>query len=100
MDIGGVISAIMIGLVLGVLGRLLRPGKQDIPICLTVVVGIVAAFLGSLVARLHGVENTDGIDWLEILFQINLAVIGVGLAAGLYGGRRGVRSEPGLSEAL
>ena len=90
MEIDGIISALIVGIVLGVLGRLIRPGKQDIPIWLTIVVGIVAAFLGSLVARLLGVETTDGIDWIELILQIVLAVIGVGIAAGVYGGRRGV----------
>ena len=52
MEIDGIISALIVGIVLGVLGRLLRPGKQDIPIWLTIVVGIVAAFLGSLLAGL------------------------------------------------
>ncbi len=90
MEVDGIISALIVGIVLGLLGRLLRPGKQDIPIWLTIVVGIVAAFLGSLLARILGVETTDGIDWVELILQIVLAVIGVGLAASLYGGRKGV----------
>ena len=32
MTIGGILGAIIIGLVIGVLGRLFAPGKQDIPI--------------------------------------------------------------------
>ncbi len=90
MEVDGIISALIVGIILGLLGRLLRPGKQDIPIWLTIVVGIVAAFVGSLLARILGVETTDGIDWVELLLQIVLAVIGVGLAASLYGGRKGV----------
>ena len=90
MEVDGIISELIVGIVLGLLGRLLRPGKQDIPIWLTIVVGIVAAFLGSLLARILGVETTDGIDWVELILQIVLAVIGVGLAASLYGGRKGV----------
>ena len=51
MTIGSIIGAIIIGLVLGVLGRLFAPGKQNIPIWLTIVVGIVAAFIGTFIAR-------------------------------------------------
>lgn len=90
MTIGGVISAIVIGLVLGVLGRLIRPGKQDIPIWLTIVVGIVAAFIGTFVANLISDSSTDGIDWIELILQVVFAVVGIGLVAGLYGGRKGV----------
>jgi uncharacterized membrane protein YeaQ/YmgE (transglycosylase-associated protein family) len=90
MTIGSIIGAIIIGLVLGVLGRLFAPGKQNIPIWLTIVVGIVAAFIGTFIARALGVADTRGIDWIEIIVQIIVAAIGVSLVAGLYG-RRGVR---------
>jgi uncharacterized membrane protein YeaQ/YmgE (transglycosylase-associated protein family) len=90
MTIGSIIGAIIIGLVLGVLGRLFAPGKQNIPIWLTIVVGIVAAFIGTFIARLLGVADTRGIDWIELIVQIIVAAIGVSLVAGLYG-RRGVR---------
>jgi len=90
MTIGSIIGAIIIGLVLGVLGRLFAPGKQNIPIWLTILVGIVAAFIGTFIARLLGVADTRGIDWIELIVQIIVAAIGVGLVAGLYG-KRGVR---------
>ena len=90
MTIGSIIGAIIIGLVLGVLGRPFAPGKQNIPIWLTIVVGIVAAFIGTFIARALGVADTRGIDWIELIVQIIVAAIGVSLVAGLYG-RRGVR---------
>ena len=90
MTIGSIIGAIIIGLVLGVLGRLFAPGKQNIPIWLTIVVGIVAAFIGTFIARALGVADTRGIDWIELIVQIIVAAIGVSLVAGLDG-RRGVR---------
>ena len=90
MTITGVISAILIGVVVGVLGRLVVPGKQRIGIWLTILVGIVAAFIGTFIARLLGVAETRGIDWIELIVQIIVAAIGVSLVAGLYGSR-GVR---------
>jgi uncharacterized membrane protein YeaQ/YmgE (transglycosylase-associated protein family) len=91
MTIESIIGAIVIGLVIGVLARMVLPGKQNIPIWLTIVTGIVAAFLGSLVAGWVGVRDTAGIDWIELLFQLGAAVVLVGIVAGAYGGRRGVR---------
>jgi uncharacterized membrane protein YeaQ/YmgE (transglycosylase-associated protein family) len=90
MTIGSIIGAIIIGLVLGVVGRLVAPGKQNIPIWLTIVVGIVAAFIGTFIARLFGVANTRGIDWIELILQVVVAAIGVSVVAGVYG-RRGVK---------
>ncbi|MEU4088429.1 GlsB/YeaQ/YmgE family stress response membrane protein [Streptomyces aureus] len=77
MEISGVISAIVIGIVIGVLGRLAVPGRQRIGILWTIVVGIVAAFIGSGVAAAFGVADTKGVDWIEWLIQIGLAAIGV-----------------------
>ncbi|MEU4669467.1 GlsB/YeaQ/YmgE family stress response membrane protein [Amycolatopsis sp. NPDC023774] len=87
MTIAGIISAVVIGLILGLLGRLVAPGKQSIPLWLTIIVGIIAAFIGTAIARGIGYANTDGIDWLEIITQVVLAAVGVTLAANLYGRR-------------
>ena len=82
MTIEGIIGAIIIGAIIGVLGRLVVPGKQDIPIWLTVVVGILAALIGS--AIVGPLRDTDGIDWIELIVQIGLAAVGVALAASFY----------------
>ena len=87
MAIGGIISAIVVGLIIGALGRLVLPGKQNVPIWLTILVGIVAAFLGSLLAKALGVNVTDGVDWIEIILQVALAAVGIALVAGGMRGR-------------
>lgn len=87
MHVTGIIMAIIIGLVIGVLGRLVVPGKQHIPIWLTIVIGIVAALIGTAIAGALGVANTNGIDWIEIAIQVVLAAVGVVLAAGMYARR-------------
>ena len=88
MEVTGIITALIIGLIIGALGRLVVPGKQNIPIWLTLVIGIIAAFLGTLVASALGVDDTKGIDWIELLIQVVFAAVGVALVAGLYGRRR------------
>ena len=89
MAITGIITAIVIGAIIGFVGRLVAPGRQNIPIWLTIVVGIVAAFIGTWIAGLFGVANTGGIDWIELILQIVVAAIGVTVVAGIYS-RRGV----------
>ena len=90
MTITGIITAIIIGAIIGALGRLVVPGKQNIPIWLTIVVGIVAAFIGTFLARAIGISTaTSGIDWGELVVQVIVAAIGVYAVAALYG-RRGV----------
>ena len=89
MTVSGIITAIVIGLIIGALGRLVVPGKQNIPIWLTILIGIVAAIIGTFIASAVGVNDTKGIDWIELLFQVVLAAVGVAAVAGVYGRRRG-----------
>lgn len=85
MTIEGILGAIIIGLVIGALGRLILPGKQDIPIWLTIVVGIVAALIGSAVVG--SLRDTDGVDWVELLVQLILAAVGVALVTRMRGSK-------------
>lgn len=87
MTVAGILSAIIVGLIIGALGRLVLPGRQSIPVWLTMVVGIVAALLGTAIARGMGIAETPGVDWSEILIQVVLAAVGVALVAGFTGRR-------------
>ncbi|WP_061295173.1 GlsB/YeaQ/YmgE family stress response membrane protein [Herbidospora cretacea] len=88
MTIQTILGAIVIGAIIGVLGRLVLPGRQPIGWVLTIVVGIVAALIGTAIAQAMGVATTDGIDWIELVMQVVLAVIGVGAVAALRGRTR------------
>lgn len=89
MTITGMITMLLIGSVVGSLGRLVIPGRQPIPIWLTIFTGVAAAFFGTLMATTLGLSrNTSGIDWLELLIQVIIAAVGVVLVANLYA-RRG-----------
>lgn len=91
MTITGIISAIIVGAIIGALGRLVVPGRQPIPIWLTIVVGIVAAFIGAFIASAMGYANANGgIPWIEIIIQVIVAAVLVVLVSNLYG-RRSVR---------
>jgi uncharacterized membrane protein YeaQ/YmgE (transglycosylase-associated protein family) len=101
MTITGIISAILIGIVVGILGRLVVPGRQPIGFLITILVGIVAAFIGTAIARAIGIPTaTSGVDWLELLVQVVVAAIGVAIAAAIIGrrhtGTMGTRRRSGL----
>lgn len=86
MGISGIFSAIIVGAILGGLGRLVLPGKQHISLLMTIVIGIVAALVGTFLAVRLGVGN-----WIELFIQVGLAAIGVILYTG--GGRGRGRSR-------
>ena len=79
-----IIGAIIVGLILGVLAKFVMPGKQAVPIWLTILVGIVAAIIGNYVATLLGVEETFCFDWTRHGLQLLFAVLGIGALAGAY----------------
>jgi uncharacterized membrane protein YeaQ/YmgE (transglycosylase-associated protein family) len=83
VEVTGFITAIVVGLIIGALGRLVVPGKQDIPIWLTLLIGVVAAIIGTFLASAIGVAETRGIDWIELALQVALAAGGVVLVAGM-----------------
>lgn len=88
MTIQTIIGAIIIGAIIGALGRLFLPGRQSIGWVSTIVVGIIAALIGTALAQVMGVATTRGIDWIELIMQIVLAVIGVSILAGIRGRSR------------
>ena len=79
-----IIGAIIVGLILGVLAKFILPGRQAVPIWLTILVGIVAAIIGNYVATLLGVGDTFGFDWTRHGLQLLFAVLGIGALAGVY----------------
>jgi uncharacterized membrane protein YeaQ/YmgE (transglycosylase-associated protein family) len=50
--VGLIISLIVIGLIAGAIARLLIPGRQDIGILMTIVLGIVGSFVGGFLGYL------------------------------------------------
>jgi uncharacterized membrane protein YeaQ/YmgE (transglycosylase-associated protein family) len=85
VTVTSIIVAIIVGAIIGALGRLVVPGRQPIPIWLTIVVGIVAAFVGTFIARALGIPTvTNGIDWLELIVQVVVAAIFVVIASNLW----------------
>ncbi|RBY90621.1 GlsB/YeaQ/YmgE family stress response membrane protein [Blastococcus sp. TF02A-26] len=87
MEVTGLVTALVIGLVIGALGRLVVPGRQRIALWQTLLVGVAAAVLGTLVATALGVADTRGVDWIELAFQVGFAALGVGAVAGTSGRR-------------
>lgn len=87
MTVAGIISALIVGIIIGVLGRLVVPGRQNIPVWMTILIGIGAALLGTVIARAAGVVDTKGFDWIEFFIQVVLAAIGVAVVVGAMGRR-------------
>ncbi|MFD9426362.1 MULTISPECIES: GlsB/YeaQ/YmgE family stress response membrane protein [unclassified Streptomyces] len=85
--------AIIVGLVLGLIAKAILPGKQNIPLWLTTVFGIIGSILGNAVATWIGVNDTKGIDWTRHVLQLIGAVAVVGVGDMLWASIRGSRKR-------
>lgn len=85
--IGNIIGTIIFGAIIGVLARLVLPGKQNISVVMTVVCGIVGAIVGYYLAAALGVRHTGGIDWIRDIISVIVAVLAI-VAYGAIAGRR------------
>lgn len=88
-----IIYAIFVGAIIGGLGRLVLRGNQNISLVLTVVIGIVAAFVGGFIADQLGLHTAGKIDWIQLLIQVAVAAAGVALYTGQLGSRGRSRSS-------
>ncbi len=71
----------------GLLAKAILPGKQNIPIWLTITFGII----GNAVAAWIGVDETKGIDWIRHLLQLAGAVLVVVGGDSLWASIKGKR---------
>lgn len=81
------LTAVIVGLVIGALARLVLPGRQNIGIIWTIVIGIVAALIGSAIGQAIGRDGSS-FDIVTLLIQVVLAAAGVAAIAGRKGARR------------
>ena len=89
MDIGEIIGTIIFGAVIGVLARLVLPGKQNISAIITVILGILGALIGYWLWGLVGGGDTGGIDWIRWFISIAAAALLV-VAYGAVTGKKQV----------
>ena len=86
-----ILGLIFIGLVIGVLARLVLPGRQRIGVAMTLLLGIGGALVGGIVASALGTGDIFELNILGTIVGIIAAAafIGAADAAGIgRGGRR------------
>jgi uncharacterized membrane protein YeaQ/YmgE (transglycosylase-associated protein family) len=88
-----ILGLILIGLIIGALARLLLPGRQKIGIALTLLLGVLGALIGGVVASYLGTGNIWELNVVGFIVAVlaSVALLAVGEAAGF--GRTGER-EP------
>jgi uncharacterized membrane protein YeaQ/YmgE (transglycosylase-associated protein family) len=71
----GILSWILMGLVVGLLGGLVMPGRDPAGIIITILLGIAGAFVGGYIGSLLGLGTITGFDVRSLLLAIGGAVL-------------------------
>ncbi len=84
--IGAIISAIVVGAIIGVLARLIMPGRQNLSTLMTVVLGIAGALLGSWLTSAFGYTNSNGgFQIIPFVVGVVVAIVLIAVYTGLSG---------------
>jgi uncharacterized membrane protein YeaQ/YmgE (transglycosylase-associated protein family) len=87
-----VIGFLVAGLVIGVLARLIKPGKQNLGIVATLVLGLVGSLIGGLIAQFFGTGDIWELNVLGFILAVVAAVLLIGVAEAVMGkNKRAVR---------
>ena len=77
------VQGLIAGIIIGPLARLVLPGKQDLSLVMTIVLGAVGAIIGGFVYQAFGGGDTSGIDWIKLFVQVAVAAIVVVIYGGM-----------------
>ncbi len=83
------IGFIVAGLVIGALARLIKPGKQNLGLLATLLLGLAGSVIGGLVANLLGTGDIFELNVLGFVVAVIAAVLLIGVAESLAGRRKG-----------
>ena len=83
-----IIGLIVIGLVIGVLARLIKPGRQNISMLWTFLLGLGGALIGGTVATAIGTGDIWELDFLGTVVGVIAAIALIGAAEGFAGSKK------------
>jgi uncharacterized membrane protein YeaQ/YmgE (transglycosylase-associated protein family) len=90
--IGSILLAIVVGAIIGLVARLVMPGKQNIGMIMTVVLGALGGLVGSWAAGYFGYHNANGgVAWIPFFIGVAAAVVFIAVYESLTGRRSRTR---------
>ena len=77
---------IVMGIIIGLLGKFFAPGNRDnIPIWLTVICGIAGVLVGWFIYAAFGGNGSGGVDWTRWIVAILVSAVFVVIASTITG---------------
>ncbi len=83
-----IIGFLVFGLVVGAVARLIKPGKQNLSLLMTLGLGVVGSLVGGVVATALGTGKFTELNILGAIVAIVVAFLLIGVAEGMSGKSR------------
>ncbi|HKJ11521.1 MAG TPA: hypothetical protein VJ976_03925 [Ornithinimicrobium sp.] len=83
-----IIGFLIFGLVVGAVARLIKPGRQNLSILGTLLLGIAGSVIGGLVASFFGTGDIFELNILGAIVAFVAAVLLIGVAEGMSGKKK------------
>ncbi|MGH3506122.1 MAG: GlsB/YeaQ/YmgE family stress response membrane protein [Nocardioidaceae bacterium] len=83
-----ILGLIVIGLVIGVIARLIKPGRQNLSLLWTFLLGLGGALIGGIVASLIGTGDIFELNILGFIVAVVAAIVLIGAAEGFVGKKK------------
>ena len=83
-----IIGFLVFGLVVGAVARLIKPGKQNLSLLMTLALGVVGSLIGGVIASALGTGSITELNILGAIIAIVAAVLLIGVAEGMSGKNR------------
>jgi uncharacterized membrane protein YeaQ/YmgE (transglycosylase-associated protein family) len=80
-----IIGFLVFGLVVGAIARLIKPGKQNLSLVMTLLLGVVGSLIGGVVASALGTGDIWELNILGAIVAIVAAVLLIGVAESMSG---------------
>ncbi|HZC93184.1 MAG TPA: GlsB/YeaQ/YmgE family stress response membrane protein [Mycobacterium sp.] len=94
--IGSIILALIAGAIIGLVARLVMPGKQNISMVATVLIGALGGLIGSVVASQFGYHNANGgVAWIPFFIRVVAAIALIAVYESVMGRRTGILGRRG-----
>lgn len=82
------IGFIVAGLIIGALARLIKPGKQNLSVLATLLLGLAGSVIGGLIANLVGSGSIFELNVFGFIVAVIASVLLIGVAENMSSGRR------------
>lgn len=83
-----IIGLIVFGLIIGVIARLIKPGRQNLSLLWTLVLGIGGALIGGLIASAIGTGDVFELNIIGSIVAVIAAILLIGAAEGYAGSKK------------